>query len=232
MFTLTASIGAQSLARKGVLPTSLSAVDEAAGIDILCADKTGTLTRNALSVTATRPIPPFDAAHLLAFAALASSDGGQDPVDAAIRAEAKTTAIADMPQLVMFVPFDPAVKRSEATLRQTDGTTIHVMKGAFGAITDQSQPSPAAEAIVEELEAKGYRVLAVAGGPASALTVMGLIALSDPPRDDSEPLVAELRVLGVRTVMLKRAMLHDHRSGGSRHGRHLRTRLGQNPYAR
>jgi H+-transporting ATPase len=202
MFTLTASVGARSLARQGVLPTSLSAVDEAAGIDILCADKTGTLTRNALSVTATRPIPPFDAAHLLAFAALASSDGGQDPVDAAIRTKAKTTAIADMPQLMRFVPFDPAVKRSEATLRQTDGTTIQVMKGAYATITGQSQPSPSALPIVEDLEAKGFRVLAVAAGPANAMAMMGLIALSDPPRDDSEPLVRELGILGVRTVMV------------------------------
>ena len=87
-FTLAAALGARALARQGVLPTRLSAVDEAATIDVLCADKTGTLTRNELTVTAVRPLPGFDEAHVLGLAALASSDGGQDPVDAAIRSAA------------------------------------------------------------------------------------------------------------------------------------------------
>ena len=84
-FTLAAAVGARSLAHQGVLPTRLSAVDEAASIDVLCADKTGTLTRNELTVTTVRPLSGFDEAHVLGLAALASSDGGQDPVDAAIR---------------------------------------------------------------------------------------------------------------------------------------------------
>jgi H+-transporting ATPase len=88
MFTLAAAVGARALARKGVLPTSLSAVDEAGGIDILCSDKTGTLTRNELAVMSVHALPPFDDRQVLALASLASSDGGQDPVDAAIRAAA------------------------------------------------------------------------------------------------------------------------------------------------
>jgi len=84
-FTLAAAIGARALAKLGVLPTRLSAVDEAASIDVLCSDKTGTLTRNELTVTSVRPLPGFDEAHVLGMAALASSEGGQDPVDAAIR---------------------------------------------------------------------------------------------------------------------------------------------------
>ena len=87
-FTLAAALGARALAKLGVLPTRLSAVDEAATMDVLCADKTGTLTRNALTVTTVRAMPGFDEAHVLTLAALASSDGGQDPVDAAIRAAA------------------------------------------------------------------------------------------------------------------------------------------------
>jgi H+-transporting ATPase len=83
-FTLASALGARALAKHGVLPTRLSAVDEAASVDVLCADKTGTLTRNALTVTTVRPMAGFDAARVLALAALASSDGGQDPVDAAI----------------------------------------------------------------------------------------------------------------------------------------------------
>src|SRR6202453_389911 len=106
MFTLAAAVGARSLASRGVLPTSLSAVDEAAGIDILCSDKTGTLTRNELAVMSVRPMPPFDEAHVLALAALASTDGGQDPVDAAIRAAAARQPVADEPELVNFLAFD------------------------------------------------------------------------------------------------------------------------------
>jgi len=203
MFTLAAAVGARSLAGHGVLPTSLSEVDEAAGIDILCADKTGTLTRNELTVTAVRPMPTFDEGHVLALASLASSDGGQDPVDAAIRAAASREIIADAPKLLAFVPFDPSVKRSEASARNDDGTTIKIVKGAFAVITGLlSQSSPTASSIVAELEAKGFRVLAVAAGPANKLTMAGLIALSDPPRADSAALVAELKGLGVRTVMV------------------------------
>src|ERR1019366_7465991 len=93
------------LARHGVLPTSLLAVDEAAGIDILCADKTGTLTRNARAVMSVHAMPmsaggpEFDEGHVLALAALASSDGGQDPVDAAVRAAAARSPVADGPTM-------------------------------------------------------------------------------------------------------------------------------------
>jgi len=112
-FTLAAALGAKALVRLGVLPTRLSAVDEAATLDVLCSDKTGTLTLNALTVTALRPEAGFDEPHLLAMAALASSDGGQDPVDAAIRAASAKQVVADPPKLTKLVPFDPATKLSE-----------------------------------------------------------------------------------------------------------------------
>ena len=89
-------------------------------MDVLCADKTGTLTRNELAVAAVHPMPGFDAAHVLALAALASSDGGQDPVDAAIRA-AGTASTPPTPERVRFVPFDPASKMSEATVADPGG---------------------------------------------------------------------------------------------------------------
>src|SRR5208283_3758845 len=109
-FTLAAALGARALAHLGVLPTRLSAVDEAASIDVLCADKTGTLTRNELKVTAVHPMPGFDESHLLGIAALASSDGGQDPVDAAIRSAASQAVASDLPKLSKFVPFESATK--------------------------------------------------------------------------------------------------------------------------
>jgi H+-transporting ATPase len=89
-FTLAAALGARDLAKKGVLPTRLSAVDEAGTMDVLCADKTGTLTRNELTGRqGTQPLGAFDEAHVLAMAACASAEGGQDPVDLAIRAAAR-----------------------------------------------------------------------------------------------------------------------------------------------
>src|SRR5579864_2698096 len=121
-FTLAAALGARDLAKLGVLPTRLSAVDEAASIDVLCADKTGTLTRNALTVTTVRPMPGFDEAHVLALAALASSDGGQDPVDGAIRRAAASKAVSDAPHLVKFAAFDPAKKMSESTATDSNGS--------------------------------------------------------------------------------------------------------------
>ena len=205
-FTLASALGARALAKQGVLPTRLSAVDEAASMDVLCADKTGTLTRNALTVTTVRPMPGFDEAHVLALAALASSDGGQDPVDAAIRAAASGKDTTDAPQMVTFVPFDPATKMSEATATDwaggTPGGTQRIVKGAFAAVIGLAQPSPTATAAANELEGQGFRVLAVAAGPPAAMKLVGLIALSDPPRTDSAALVSELHGLGVRTVMV------------------------------
>jgi len=201
-FTLASALGARALAKVGVLPTRLSAVDEAATMDVLCSDKTGTLTQNALTVTAVRPQENFDEAHVLALAALASSDGGQDPVDAAIRAAAKGRNIVDSPKLVTFTPFDPANKMSEATAADSSGSIQRVVKGAFSVIRGLAPASPDATAAVEDLEGKGFRVLAVAAGAPTAIKLVGLIALSDPPRIDSAALVTELHALGVRTIMV------------------------------
>jgi H+-transporting ATPase len=201
-FTLASALGARALAKLGVLPTRLSAVDEAATMSVLCADKTGTLTENALTVTTVRPMPGFDETHVLALAALASSDGGQDPVDGAIRCATLGKAISDAPTVVKFIPFDPATKMSEATIQQSGGVMQRVVKGAYAAVIGLTQPSLTAAAASKELEGKGFRVLAVAVGPPNAMKLAGLIALSDPPRKDSVALVTELHGLGVRTVMV------------------------------
>ncbi|MGA2440380.1 MAG: HAD-IC family P-type ATPase [Tepidisphaeraceae bacterium] len=201
-FTLAGALGARSLARQGVLPTRLSAVDEAATIDVLCADKTGTLTRNQLTVTSVCPMPGFDESRVLMMAALASSDGGQDPVDAAIRSAASRKVASNPAKLLHFVPFDPATKMSEATAVDPDLGTVRIIKGAFASVGRLAAPSPTAPAAANELEAKGFRVLAVAAGPPAAMQLLGLIALSDPARDDSAALVTELKTLGVRTVMV------------------------------
>jgi H+-transporting ATPase len=202
-FTLAAAVGARALAAAGVLPTRLSAVDEAASMDVLCCDKTGTLTLNALSVTAVRAMIGFDAAHVLGLASLASSDGGADPVDAAVRLAATREIEGDLPSLIAFEPFDPNTKMSGANVTSASGPE-RVVKGAFTAVSAiaMQQADAGASASANELERQGYRVLAVAFGPPQALKLVGLIALSDPPRPDSAPLIAELKDSGIRTVMV------------------------------
>src|ERR1700678_2806060 len=150
-FTLAAALGAKALAKLDVLPTRLSAVDEAASIDVLCADKTGTLTRNELTVTAVHAMSGFDEKHVLGLAALASSDGGQDPVDGAIRAAAAKKLSPDLPKLVKFVPFDPATKMSEATASDSGGATVRAVKGAFAAIAALTPPAPDASKTASDL---------------------------------------------------------------------------------
>ena len=206
-FTLAAAFGARALAKLGVLPTRLSAVDEAASMDVLCADKTGTLTRNELTVATVRPMPGFSEASVLALAAVASSDGGQDPVDAAIRSAAASKSRSDGTSPVAwhlntFTPFDPATKMSAASVTDASGATQRVVKGAFAAVSGLAQPSPTAATTLAELEGLGFRVLAVVAGPPTSLKLAGLIALSDPPRTDSAALISELHGLGVRTVMV------------------------------
>ncbi|MGA2745877.1 MAG: HAD-IC family P-type ATPase [Candidatus Sulfotelmatobacter sp.] len=201
-FTLAAALGARSLAKLGVLPTRLSAVDEAATIDVLCSDKTGTLTRNELSVTSVKPMPGFDEAHVLGMAALASSEGGDDAVDAAIRSASTQKPALDLPKLITFVPFDPAKKTSEATATDATGSVERIVKGAFTVVASLTAAPPTAAGLADELEKQGFRVLAVAAGTATALKLLGLIALSDPPRKDSISLISELKTLGVRTVMV------------------------------
>jgi H+-transporting ATPase len=202
-FTLATALGARALGKLGVLPTRLSAVDEAATMDVLCVDKTGTLTKNELSVHEVRVMSGFDEAHLLTLATLASADGGADPVDAAIRAAAADKEEDGPLELIEFIPFDPSKKLSMAKATTGDGRTIQIVKGAFDTIVALGQPSAAGSAVAAELQQQGFRVLAVAEGPPGESTqLVGLIALSDPPRSDSAELITELGVLGVRTVMV------------------------------
>jgi H+-transporting ATPase len=201
-FTLSAAFGAQTLARRGVLLTRLSAVHEAAAMDVLCADKTGTLTRNELEVVDVVALAGFDRARVLALAALASSEADQDPIDAAVWGAAKAPAQIGAERLVRFVPFDPATKSSEAFVIGQDGAERRVIKGAFEVIAKAATVPEDARTLVDNFGGQGHRVLAVAYGSADALRLIGLIAISDPPREDSAKLIAELGEMGVRTVMV------------------------------
>lgn len=200
-FTLATAIGAQALGRRGVLPTRLSAVDEAASMDVLCVDKTGTLTKSELTVAAVVPIDGASESETLMWARLASSDGGLDPVDAAVRAAAARFAFPALPR-EQFTPFDPKAKMAEAMIVDEHGARLRVVKGAFAYVMAIAQPSPAAAAKANELEAQGCRVLGVATGRPDALRIIGLVALSDPPRPEARDSIATLHAMGVRVVMV------------------------------
>jgi H+-transporting ATPase len=201
-FTLASALGARALAKLDVLPTRLSAVDEAASMDVLCSDKTGTLTRNALTVAAVRPMAGHDEAQVLMLAALASSDAGGDPVDAAIRRAAALKPAHASFTLNTFTPFDPDKKFSAATATDAGKTLQRIVKGAYSVVAAFAAALPTAATAAAQLEQRGFRVLAVASGVDGALHLAGLIGLSDPPRADSAALIAELSTLGVRTVMV------------------------------
>jgi H+-transporting ATPase len=135
-FSLAAALAAQALAHRGVLVTHLGGVHEAASVDTLCADKTGTLTRNELAVASVTSSELADRAEVLRLAAMASSGGGGDPVDGAIRTAAdRERAVDARYRRQSFAPFDPALKRSSATIENSDHHVIEVMKGAFDSIS-------------------------------------------------------------------------------------------------
>jgi H+-transporting ATPase len=202
-FTLSAAIGARILGQRGVLLTRLSAAHEAAAMDVLCADKTGTLTRNALEIAEVAGMPGYDRERVLALAALASSETDADPIDATIRGVgASGPRAAPTGRLVRFVPFDPATRRSEAFTVDHDGTELRIAKGAFQAIAAVADVPAEARRRVDDLAGRGHRVIAVAAGPPRALRLVGLIGFGDPPRDDSRALIGALREMGVRTVMV------------------------------
>jgi H+-transporting ATPase len=141
-------------------------IGKAATVDVLCVDKTGTLTQNELNVTTIRSMDGFDDAHVVGLASLASSDGGQDSVDAAIRLSVLATSAADLPKLVRFVPFDPASKMSEASATGADGAPVRIVKGAFSVVKKLAQiPGKAAEVADELLRATGFRGVHLMGAP-------------------------------------------------------------------
>jgi H+-transporting ATPase len=203
-FTLAATLGAKTLALQGVLLTRLTALHEAATIDVLCVDKTGTLTANQLAVSTVQSFAEgYAEADVIAAAALASSAEGQDPVDAAIRAMAQSRGAARQPlTLLRFTPFDPAVKMAEAVAIDGGGSEIRIVKGAPAAVAAVAPITERVDAAVKALAGAGQRTLAVAAGPPGHLSVLGLIAFADPPRPDSAALLAELRSLGVRPIMV------------------------------
>ncbi len=196
-FTLTTSLGALELARQGVLVTRLSAIEEAAAMDLLCTDKTGTITQNRLRVA---DVIGYGVSRedVLALASAASDRATQDPLDVAI-----LDALGDVAPLerLTFTPFDPSTKRSEATIRQ-DGNVRRVAKGTPSVLAALGNAPATIGTDVERLAGDGARILAVARGDDASLSVIGLVAMGDPLRPDSARLIAHLGELGVRIIMV------------------------------
>jgi H+-transporting ATPase len=207
MFTTSLAIGSRELARKGVLVTRLSAVEDAATMDVLCADKTGTITMNKLSITNTIPLKGFAEKDVVLYGALASQEANQDPIDLAfINWAKKENLLTEGFVQKNFVPFDPKNRRTEATVAKGN-EEFRVMKGAVSIIAGACGLEEAAikdlEARMEVFATKGYRTLAVAKTDADGkLRLVGLSALYDTQRPDSKQLIEELRDLGVPVKML------------------------------
>jgi len=209
MFTVSMAIGSKELAKHGVLVTRLSAVEDAATMDLLCVDKTGTITMNELAVTSVIPLEHATETDVLFVGALASQEANQDPIDLAFLAESKKRQIFDrIPAVtpVSFTPFDATNRRTEAVVEQS-GQRLRVMKGAVRTIAQACGLHPpeieTLEARVAESALKGYRTLAVARGPESGtLVLVGLVSLYDPPRPDAKQLIATLHDLGVPVKIL------------------------------
>ena len=209
MFTVSMAVGSKELAKRGVLVTRLSAAEDAATMDVLCVDKTGTITLNQLAVTGVIPLEHATEADVLFGGALASQEANQDPIDLAFLAAAKTHRVFDgLPAVtpVSFAPFDAKNRRTEAVVEQ-NGQRLRVMKGAVRTVAEACGLQPPAiealEARVGESALKGYRTLAVARGPETGTpALLGLVTLYDPPRPDARQLIAELRDLGVSVKML------------------------------
>ena len=209
MFTVSMAVGSKELAKRGVLVTRLSAAEDAATMDVLCVDKTGTITMNQLTITGVIPLEHATEAEVLFAGALASQEANQDPIDLAFLAAAKERHIFDnLPKVtpVSFAPFDAKNRRTEAVVEQ-NGQRLRVMKGAVRTVAEacglQIPAIEALEARVDTSAAKGYRSLAVARGPETGtLTLVGLVALYDPPRRDAKQLIAALQDRGVAVKML------------------------------
>jgi H+-transporting ATPase len=200
-FTIANALESRYLVEQGVLVTGLTAVQEAASMDLLCVDKTGTLTEGRESLSEIAPWGKEDEGEVVSLASTACDASTGDTVDLAILGELTRRGLA-APARRRFVPFDPATKRSEAVIA-AGGQDRRVVLGSPKVVADLCGGlAPGLAAAVERLSSGGARVLAVASGTHDPLDLVGLIALADPPRADAADLVRTLHGMGVRVVML------------------------------
>jgi H+-transporting ATPase len=205
MFTVTMAVGAIEMAKKGALITKLNAVEDAASMTVLCADKTGTLTLNKLAVTNIVPMNGYSEEETILYGALASQEANQDPIDLAFIKAARERGL-DITKFKVkeFKPFDPSTRRTEALV--DDGSVnFRVAKGAVKTISEElchEKLSKETEEMMNNFASSGYRTLAVAKFDDSAWKMVGLVALYDMPRQDTPFLIQEIKKLGVKVKML------------------------------
>ncbi|MCW4046322.1 MAG: plasma-membrane proton-efflux P-type ATPase [Candidatus Bathyarchaeota archaeon] len=207
MFTVTMALGSMELAKKGVIVTRLSAAEDAATMDVLCADKTGTITMNKLSLAKVIPQKGFTEQDVILTGFFASQEANQDPIDLAFISIVKEQKLnpANFSQK-SFVPFDPKTRKTEAVV-QVGNNEYKVMKGAVKTVAAScgygSEATATLETQMQEYADKGYRTLAVAKSEVKGrLQLVGLAALYDAPRPDSKNLIHKLKELGISVKML------------------------------
>ena len=207
VMSVTMAIGAYALSKQRAILSRLSAIEELAGVDVLCSDKTGTLTMNQLSLDATIPFGSAKPEDVLTAAALATQTSSQDPIDLAVLRALKDRSSIEGAKQTEFVPFDPVNKRTVATVVDAQGQTHHYAKGAPQVIAALANTDAATLArynkTVAELASKGYRALGVAhSDDGKTWQLVGLISLQDPPRPDAKATIAETEKLGLNVKMV------------------------------
>ncbi len=206
VLSVTMAIGAERIARMKAVVSRLVAIEELAGIDVLCADKTGTLTKNQLTLGDPMPSKGKTAVDLLQAAALASDRDNPDAIDNAVLKGWEKDGGKALPELAKFTPFDPVSKRTEAEVA-SEGKTYRYSKGAAQVILDLCKLSDDERAPynkkVDALGSEGYRALAVAAtDDGGTWRMLGLLPLFDPPRDDAAETLATTRKMGVDVKMV------------------------------
>jgi H+-transporting ATPase len=207
VLSVTMAVGARLLADKQAIVSRLVAIEELAGVDVLCADKTGTLTQNKLTLGDPFSVNDVSAEEVILDAALASRADNDDPIDLAVLAGLADKQVLQGYQVVHFLPFDPVHKRTEAAVKAADGKPFKVTKGAPQVILkladDAGQVKPAVEQAVNDFAARGYRSLGVARADGEGpWRFLGVLPLSDPPRDDAKATIATARQMGVAVKMV------------------------------
>jgi H+-transporting ATPase len=207
VLSVTMAAGARLLAKKEAIVTRLSAIEELAGVDILCSDKTGTLTQNKLTLGDPFSVNDIPADQVILNAALASRAEDKDAIDLAVLGGLKNDQALKGYQVIHFQPFDPVHKRTEATVKDADGKEFKVAKGAPQVILELSanaaQVKSAAEKAVNDFAARGFRSLGVARAEGEGQwQFLGVLPLFDPPRDDAKATIATARQMGVSVKMV------------------------------
>ncbi len=207
MFTVSMALGSLELVKQGVLVTRLSAPDDAARMDILCVDKTGTITMNKMSVAKMIALNGYSENEILLYGALASQEANHDSIDIAFINAAKEKNLLNSSIIQKaFIPFDPKTRRTEAEMKMAN-KEFRVMKGSFAVLAQvcglNDRDKADLETKIDEFAKDGYRTLAVAKAEIKdEPELVGLVALHDPPRNDSKKLIEQLRNLGVAVKML------------------------------